>query len=296
VSSILTNASAMTALTTLRAINSDLDTAQNRISTGKSVSTAADNAAYWSIATTMNSDNSTLKAITTSLGLSKSQADTSQNGINALVGLVKDYRDRLASAAQPGVDKDKISTELDQLKEQMTTIIKSSSTNGVNWLNGTGTGAEDDATSFNIISGITRTAGGDDGATTFDKIEITYKVGADGEEASASDIIDTITNDLDGESDSDGIETKLTAVDNALANLTKLGSVFGAVSTRIKLQVDFQKTLSDALSRGVGALVDADMETESTRLKALQTQQQLAVQALSIANSNTQTILSLFRN
>jgi flagellin len=61
------------------------------------------------------------------------------------------------------------------------------------------------------------------------------------------------------------------------------------------MQQDFVKNLMDAVDRGVGALVDADMSEESTKLQALQTQQQLGIQALSIANSNSQSILSLFR-
>ncbi|CAO4149138.1 Flagellin [Methylorubrum aminovorans] len=286
----------MTALTTLRAINSDLETTQNRISTGKAVSSAADNAAYWSISTTMNSDVSTMKAVTNSLGLAKSQADTAANGINSLVGLLKDYRDRLASAAQPGMDKEKIGTELGQLKAQMETIVNASATNGVNWLTGAGTGAGATDTNFDVVSGVTRGAT----TTTIEKINISFKVNtsatATPDNKSASELLTAITGTLTAAATTADIETSLTAVDNTLSNLTKLGSMFGASSTRIQLQTEFTKTLSDSLSRGVGSLVDADLDAESTKLKALQTQQQLAVQALSIANSNTQTILSLFRN
>jgi flagellin len=297
VSSILTNTSAMTALTTLRAINSDLETTQNRISTGKAVSSAADNAAYWSISTTMNSDVSTMKAVTNSLGLAKSQADTAANGINSLVGLLKDYRDRLASAAQPGMDKEKIGTELNQLKSQMVTIVNASATNGVNWLTGAGTGAGATDTSFDVVSGVTRGST----ATAIEKINISFKVntaaaGDPADNKNASELLAAVTGTLTASATTASIETALTAVDKTLSNLTKLGSMFGASSTRIQLQTEFTKTLSDSLSRGVGSLVDADLDGESTKLKALQTQQQLAVQALSIANSNTQTILSLFRN
>lgn len=404
----------MTALQTLRGVNDQLETTQNRISTGKSVSTAQDNAAYWSIATTMTSDTSTLGAVGTSLGLAKSQADTAANGVNSLVSLLKDYRDRLASAAQPGMDKEKIRTELDQLKNQMTTIVSSSSTNGVNWLNGTGLASTTD--NFDIISGLTRTGGST--GTTFSSISVSYKIaptvsggggggggvatkasvegtafaasdlatavsfsisdgtntanitldgtttgiadstaptgselataitaqlgsvgatvtfdgtkfkiestatgsaatittsgaglarlgltadtqnGADaaGATSTVSNLISGVTTALASATTKTAIEGELTKVDNVLADLTKLGSIFGAASTRIRLQTEFTKNLTDTLQRGIGALVDADLDTESTKLKALQTQQQLAVQALSIANSNTQTILSLFRN
>ncbi|CAN7164931.1 flagellin [Neorhizobium galegae] len=69
----------------------------------------------------------------------------------------------------------------------------------------------------------------------------------------------------------------------------------GAVSKRIDMQSDFVSKLTDSIDKGVGRLVDADMNEESTKLKALQTQQQLAIQSLSIANSDSQNILSLFR-
>jgi len=78
--------------------------------------------------------------------------------------------------------------------------------------------------------------------------------------------------------------------------MTSAGSQLGSISTRIQLQENFVSTLSDSIDSGVGRLVDADMEEESSKLTALQTQQQLAIQSLSIANSASQNILSLFRS
>ena len=79
------------------------------------------------------------------------------------------------------------------------------------------------------------------------------------------------------------------------ATITDAATNLGAIKNRIGLQQDFVKTLTDSLDRGIGQLVDADMNAELTRLQALQTQQQLGIQALSIANSGSQSILSLFR-
>ncbi len=64
---------------------------------------------------------------------------------------------------------------------------------------------------------------------------------------------------------------------------------------RIGMQEEFVSKLTDSIDSGIGRLVDADMNEESTRLKALQTQQQLAIQSLSIANTNSENILQLFR-
>ena len=77
--------------------------------------------------------------------------------------------------------------------------------------------------------------------------------------------------------------------------MTTTATSLGSVQSRIEMQQDFVKNLMDAIERGVGQLVDADMSEESTRLQALQVQQQLGIQSLSIANSNSQNILSLFK-
>ncbi|PWV94433.1 flagellin-like protein, partial [Hoeflea marina] len=83
--------------------------------------------------------------------------------------------------------------------------------------------------------------------------------------------------------------------DSMFSQMTDAASNLGAVNKRISMQEDFVSNLSDSISKGIGRLVDADMNEESTRLKALQTQQQLGIQSLSIANSNSQNVLALFR-
>ncbi|RVG11429.1 flagellin, partial [Sinorhizobium meliloti] len=84
-------------------------------------------------------------------------------------------------------------------------------------------------------------------------------------------------------------------VDDALTSMTSAAADLGSIGMRIDLQTEFVSKLSDSIDSGVGRLVDADMNEESTRLKALQTQQQLAIQSLSIANSASENILTLFR-
>ncbi|MFC0810248.1 flagellin, partial [Ensifer sp. P24N7] len=87
----------------------------------------------------------------------------------------------------------------------------------------------------------------------------------------------------------------ISAVDEALSDMTSAAADLGSIAMRIDLQSDFVNKLSDSIDSGVGRLVDADMNEESTRLKALQTQQQLAIQSLSIANSASENVLTLFR-
>jgi flagellin len=106
---------------------------------------------------------------------------------------------------------------------------------------------------------------------------------------------DVMTIDLTAITTTDEIADLLTTTETALSNLTDAGAALGALTTRIDLQTDYASKLSDAIDEGVSRLVDADMEEESAKLSALQTQQQLAVQSLSIANSSSQNILSLFQ-
>jgi flagellin len=104
-----------------------------------------------------------------------------------------------------------------------------------------------------------------------------------------------ITTLTDAATDQAKLDTYIAQVTAAIGSVASAAANLGAVKNRIATNTDFVKSLMDSVSRGIGQLVDADMNQESTRLSALQVQQQLGVQALSIANSSSQSILSLFR-
>ena len=104
-----------------------------------------------------------------------------------------------------------------------------------------------------------------------------------------------MTIDLNAITTTDDIAALLTTTETALSSMTIAGGALGALTTRIDLQTNYAGKLSDAIDEGVSRLVDADMEEESAKLSALQTQQQLAIQSLSIANSASQNIMTLFR-
>ena len=282
--SILTNAGSMAALETLRSISRDMSTTQDRISSGLKVGSASDNAAYWSISTTMKAESSSLNVVGEALGMGSSIADVSSTAVESLVDLVSQVRDRIVAAGESTNDKTKIMTELKQLYKQMDETVKAASFNDVNWLEGTnGTAA---ITTAEILAGVN--------GSTLNFINVDLGTTATNVKA----IVETITLALGDDADIDStsnVATSLGVVDTAIKNLTEKGAVFGAASTRIDIQKDFISSLTDAMDRGIGSLIDADMNEESTRLKALQTQQQLGVQALSIANSNTDLILQLFR-
>ncbi|PLK71718.1 flagellin [Rhizobium sp. TH135] len=303
--SILTNSSAMSALATLRSISSNMEATQNAISTGLKVSKASDNAAYWSISTSMRSDNMALSAVTDALGVGAAKVDTAYAGMDSAIDVVKEIKVKIVAAKEEGVDKAKIQDEITQLQEQLVSIAKSSSFNGENWIAGT-------ADTKTVVSGFVRNSDGNVSVKTteytMDNTSMLYTFDADGEVEDDNGILgangDTITVDgtdyttiavKDIDVENDDIDAALVSVDAALEKMTSAGAKLGSISSRIELQTDFSEKLSDAIEKGVGRLVDADMNEESTRLKALQTQQQLAIQALSIANSDSQNILSLFR-
>ncbi|MCP8896813.1 flagellin [Shinella daejeonensis] len=294
--SILTNTSAMAALQTLRTINNDMETTQNRISTGQRVSSASDNAAYWSIATTMRSDNAALSAVQDALGLGAAKVDVAYAGVEAAIDVVKEIKAKLVTATEQGVDKLKVQEEIKQLQDQLESIGKGATFNGENWLAGGNSAAT-------IVTGFVRT---DD---TVKVTTATYNAstGTGGNAlfgaydastdtlASGGILEDVLAITLTGSTSDTAMAGFLDDVEAALKSMGEVGSNLGSLSKRITLQEDFASKLSDAIDKGVGRLVDADMNEESTRLKALQTQQQLAIQSLSIANSNSQNILSLFR-
>lgn len=132
--SLLTNTSAMTALTTLKSINAQLDATSNRVSTGQRVSSAADNAAYWSIATTVRTDNASLGAVKDSLGIGASAVDTAYNGLNSILSDMQNLRAKLQTALQGGVDRTKVQTEIVALQSKMKATADSSIASGQNWL------------------------------------------------------------------------------------------------------------------------------------------------------------------
>ncbi|MBB4567318.1 flagellin [Rhizobium leucaenae] len=301
--SIVTNNSAMAALQTLRGISSNLQNTQEAVSSGLRISKASDNAAYWSIATTMKSDDSAMGAVSDALGLGAAKVDTASTAVTSSLDIVGQIKDKLVTAMEGSVDKGQVQEEIGQLQQQLQSVAQSASFNGENWV----MAASGDSAS--VVSSFIR---GTNGTVSVSTTSYAFDTGATGNVlfGSNSGSIDTssgilgtvdstvnasvfsldITNMTGGQ-----ISSALNMVQTALNSMTSMGSKLGSISSRIDLQTSFASSLSDSIESGVGKLVDANMEQESSKLSALQTQQQLAIQSLSIANSSSQSILSLFR-
>jgi flagellin len=313
-SSINTNVSAMVALQSLNKTNAALEMTQKRISTGFRVGSAEDNAAYWSIATTMRSDNSALSTVKDALGLGAATIDVAYTAMNSAIDMTKEIKNKLVAARQPGVDRAKIQSEIDELQNQLQSIGDSAVFSGQNWLSTDSSAAGYNATK-SIVASFTRSSAG---AISIGTISVDtsgtklYDAGAGATEVGIVDGLRDATGAIaaagtfsvaaldisaltDSATDLTTLESYVSGVDAAISEMTDSATTLGATKQRVNLQKNFVTALMDAVDRGISTLVDADMTEESTKLQALQVQQQLGIQSLSIANQQGQSILALFQ-
>lgn len=280
--SILTNNGAMVALQTLQSVNNDLTDTQNQISTGKKVGSASDNAAVWAISKTMESDVAGFEAISESLAVGEATVSVASAGAEQIVEKLTEMKELIVSAQSENVDHAKIQTDIEAKQAQITAIIGGAQFNGANLLatdvDGSG------GTSVGVLASLDRS--GPTGTPTATEINIggiDLEAGLD-----FSGALEDITDSASAATALGEIEAMLTAAIDGAAAL-------GSDSARLGDQGEFVSKLTDAMKMGISAMTDTNMEEASARLKALQTQQQLSVQSLSIANNAPSSLMSLFR-
>ncbi|WP_377295651.1 flagellin [Rhizobium sp. SGZ-381] len=321
--SIMTNTGAMAALATLRDINRGLETTADRMASGQRIGQSKQNAAYWSIAATMKSDDKALAAVQDAMNLGAATADTAYAGLTASIDVVDEIKSKLIAAREPGVDKEKVNKEIDQLKQQLVSITDSASFNGVNWLklnDGAATTAKVaasfyrdlnrsvfmDMIEFDLVARdgtITtlvdnRSTGTNGGAGIFTNTQFAINAGASANYVlvvNQSNSTSGVEIALTSSTTNAQLDDMITVVEDMLQMMADAGATIGSVQSRVDTQLDYTFKLRDWMKGGIGTLIDANMDEETTRLKALTTQQQLAIQALSIANTQPQNVLSLFR-
>jgi flagellin len=274
--SVNTNSAAMIALENLNATENALTTAQNQISTGLAVATAKDNASVWAIAQSQRADVSSLGAVQSSLNRATSIADVASTAGTAISDLLNQIKAKVTAAMDPSLDANSrtlLNNDYQSLLQQVTNTAGNATFDGANILDGSLAApmqflANSDGTSFITLSPKDMSLGGS-----------LVTMGA------ASDIA-TVT---DATAVMALVNASITNVNSALGDL-------GSQANQIETHSDFVSKLSDVLQTGIGSLVDADMAKESASLQALQVQQQLGAQSLSIANSTPNVILSLFKS
>ncbi|WMS41789.1 flagellin [Acuticoccus sp. MNP-M23] len=307
--SLLTNSAAMVALSTLNSINMQLNESNNRVSTGLKIREAQDSAAYWAIATTTQSDNDAMASVKDALAIGRSTLDVTYAGLDAVRENLQTIKELIVSARQPGVDRVNVQTQIAGLQADMTNKANASVMNEQNFLAIADSATEN--TTKAVVAGFTRSATGVSISTIDLDISAVYLT--DGN-ATPTGILDqdrtygaattaltstALTVDISALTDSADdltiLEHSITLIDTALIEVTTAQNNVGVNLARAETQETFVNALMDANERAVGALIDANMEEESTKLRALQTQQQLAVESLSIANASAQNVLALFR-
>jgi flagellin len=281
--SVTTNVGSMAALQTLSSINKNLETTQSRINTGLNVSSTKDDSAKYTVAQKLRGDVGKLNAVTSSLNNAKSVTDTAIAGAEQISDLINQAKAKTLEASDEGLDQDSrdaIAKDLNTLKAQIYTIIDGSDFNGTNILKDTSTAADDGK-----VSALQSIAGNPAVPLTVDNQGFT----------AAADLVFTGADtdvELAAFDDAEGMMTDLDAFFETVQDSL---STLGAAGRKIEGQLSFNSKLTDVVTSGIGNLVDADLAKESARLQSLQVQQQLGVQALSIANQAPQTILSLFK-
>ncbi|MND74661.1 Flagellin [compost metagenome] len=271
--SVITNASALIALQNLNATTQKLAVTQGRVNTGLKVQGAKDNAATWAIAQNQRSDMSALDSVKTSLNRATSVADVALAAGQQISDILVEIRQKATAAADPSASaatRKAFDDEFQSLLKSLESFANNASFDGENILDGSG-------------------------AATLD-----FLANADASETISMNRQDLtlVGLALDGGldlTDQANADAALTAVEAALTDANAKLAELGAQAKQIEKHTIFVSKLMDSLETGVGNLVDADMARESARLQALQVQQQLGAQALSIANQAPQIILSLFK-
>lgn len=324
-SNVTTNPTTSAALTVLRGINKDLDVVQQQVSSGYRIQTASDDPTYWSMATTMRSDQSSLSTITDALGLGASKVDTASTAMDTVVSLLTQIQSKLVSAKEPGTDKDAINSDIQQLKNQLQSVTQSASFSGENWLYNT---EQQPSSQQSVISNFTRGTGGQISFTTisYDSSQTLMVDTVKPERGLLTKNVDASTFDtsssgsstprnyyllsaaggttptggteiaLSSSTTDDELTDMINVTNSLLKSATSADSTLGLMKSNIDAQSDYISKLSDAIKSSVGDLVDTNMEEASARQSALQTAQQMGVQALSIANSMASKVLIILQS
>ena len=272
--SVHTNSSALIALQNLNKTNDQLASVQNRVNTGLKVNGAKDNASIWAIAQGQRADVGALSAVKLSLDRATSISDVALAAGETISDLLNQLKEKVVTAKDSSLDtqaRAALNSDYKAILKSITDTMNNAEFDGANILSNANSIrfiANADADSFITLSGKNLTLGGPNISMT-----------------AASNIL-TVTN-------ASAVLTQLDAsISRTNASLGEIGSQAKQIDTHNK----FVSLLTDTLTTGIGNLVDADLAKESARLQALQVQQQLGAQALSIANTAPQIILSLFKS
>ncbi len=272
--SVNTNTGAMVAMQTMNKTDNEMNKSQNAISTGLKVASAKDNGALFAIANKMRSDVGAYDRVRESTDRAASILDTGIAAGESIMELLNEMKGKALAASQTGLStgtQNALGADFAQLRDQITSIVANASFDGANMIAATPASAISlgDAAGGNTIT----VAGANLGL--------------------AGTVVTVLTTSV--ATSAAAATTALGLVNTSIDNLGTQLATWGAGAKRLDVHKTFVSKIQDALTSGIGSIVDADLAKESAKLQALQTKQQLGIQALSIANSSSQRALSLFR-
>jgi flagellin len=272
--SVITNGSALIALQNLNATAQQLTQTQTRISTGLKVATAKDNGAVWAIAQNQRSSILSLDQVKDSLNRAQSTVDVAVSAGGSISDLLNQMKAKALAATDTSLDTNSITAlanDYKALRDQIGKIVANADFNGTNMIK----------TGGSSVYALANAAG-------TNKLTVAaVNLGLGGGNVTVTAAA-TFTSNATASAQLALVNASITNVNAAVAKL-------GTGSTAVETHLAFIGKLQDTLTTGVGNLVDADVAKESANLTALQTKQQLGVQALSIANQGPQYLLSLFQ-
>ncbi|MCG9916260.1 MAG: flagellin [Phenylobacterium sp.] len=273
--SVNTNVGAMVALQNLNKTSNDLSTVQSRINTGLKVGSAKDNGSIWAIAQNMRSNSGALNAVKDSLQRSISTVDVALSAGESISDTLLQMKEKALAASDTTLDaasRTALNDDFKALRDQLAKVVTNAEFNGANMIK---------ATTPTTVAALASA----DGVNKITVAAQNLSLGGANVTVAATASIATQTT----------AAAMITTINTSIANVSSALSKLGTGSKALSSHLSFVGKLQDTIDAGVGNLVDADLAKESARLQSLQTKQQLGIQALSIANSSSSSLLGLFR-
>ena len=305
------NASTYSALQALKQMQNQMGTYQNQISTGLAVSSASDNPVLYAQAQALKSQESSLTSVQSSLTSAAGVTSVTSGALESVISVLDAMKTSVISAQDGSSSATSAQAAILSDQQQIISAIGSANYGGENLLNGTTTSPSfvtsfyensSGALSFNsttlstddtILSDST-SAGGLLG-TAMSVTSATGTAGTSGGAGGAYAAASLLGFAITSSTTADDYATILSSIGTAITNVTSGAATVGATQTAVKNESSYVTTLSNTLDDAVSSLVDADMNVASTRLQALQTQYQLAIQGLSITNQDSALALKLLQ-
>jgi len=274
--SIQTNKAAMIALQNLNSTTGSLQDTQTKIGTGLRISSAKDNSAIWAIAQDQRADLGGLAAVKMGLDRAQSIGETALTAGKSISELLVQMKEKVVAAQDQSltsISRQALDTDFKQLLKQITQVVRDAAFDGAKLLD-------------NSLPGGLGFLADADGSSTITLSNQDMRLGQSIITLTTAASILSLTN----------AQTSLSLLNASIDNVSLALAEMGAQVKQLENHNTFVGKLSDSVEAGVGNLVDADLARESARLQALNVQQQLGAQALSIANQSPQIILPLFRS